>query len=304
MKLKSIDNPKLSPLEGMQESAELVAARVLAGRAGAEPDKPSRARDLLLVRGTGPSLRPVRRALIESILGSEDRRQQILETDATPWRMICSLQITSQHGTQYIGTGWFAGPRTVITAGHCVHDEAELGGWARSIEIVPGCNHQDMPFGHTASTRFSSVDRWIDQADPDYDYGVIHLKADADLGSRTGAFAVGFLPDAELREQMVNVSGYPVQPGFGKEQYFHANRINGVTARRLFYDVDTVGGQSGAPVWLYRADSPEKPLVVGIHAYGVGGTPVALGITANSGPRMLPEVVDQIEAWVDNPANG
>lgn len=102
---------------------------------------------------------------------------------------------------------------------------------------------------------------------------------------------------------MVNISGYPGDRGNDTEQYFHANRVLSVGKRRVFYDVDTMGGQSGSPVWIHEeAGSP--PLAIGIHAYGTGGTPFDLGITANSAPRIIPEMFDRIVAWVaeDNEA--
>ena len=41
-----------------------------------------------------------------------------------------------------------------------------------------------------------------------------------------------------------------------------------------------------------------------IHAYGTGGTPAGFGITANSAPRIIPEVLDQIEAWIAADSDG
>ena len=40
-------------------------------------------------------------------------------------------------------------------------------------------------------------------------------------------------------------------------------------------------------------------MAVGIHAYGIGGTPGSLGITANSAPRIIPEVFDTISGWIE-----
>jgi V8-like Glu-specific endopeptidase len=71
-----------------------------------------------------------------------------------------------------------------------------------------------------------------------------------------------------------------------------------VTDRRLFYEVDTFGGQSGAPVWIH-ADENAPPVAVGIHAYGVGGTPANLGVVANSAPRIIPEVLEKLTEWVE-----
>lgn len=299
MPLKSVNKPqvKKSAFESLGKEAAGPQREVTPGSSGKAPDADSRAAQHFLVRGT--RVEPLRRpaSVFESILGDVDRRKQILETEVTPWRMICSLDITSQSGLPYVGTGWFAGPRTVITAGHCVYDPVELGGWASQIRVVPGRNGDaPIPLGEATSSNFSTTDRWLEAQDADFDYAAIHL--DEDLGAEVGHFSVGFLTDAELQNRMLNVSGYPFSPGEGKAQYFHANRVKAVTARRIFYDIDTLGGQSGSPVWAYL-DGSDEPVVVGIHAYGMGGVPAGLNVVANSGPRVLPEVLNVIREWLN-----
>jgi V8-like Glu-specific endopeptidase len=293
MPIKSVDNPRVR--RAILESLELpaVVRDVRPAIAGSEPDHPSRAAAQFLVHGTRDAP-PRRRSMLESLLEAVDRRQQILETELTPWRMICALDIESQNGPALIGTGWFVGPRTVITAGHCVFDPVELGGWAKKITVTPGRNGSALPFPSEASAEFSTTDLWQKDQNPDFDYGVIHLKTY--LGAKVGAFGVAVLPDAELQNRLVNVSGYPTEPGDGQLQYFHASRVKATTGRRVFYDVDTVGGQSGSPVWAYLDDSKD-PIVVAIHAYGIGGVPAGLSVVANSGPRIIPEVLDVIRGW-------
>jgi glutamyl endopeptidase len=293
MQLNSIDNPIASPFESLA-SGQNQLRELVDGKLGVNPAK-ARAAQFLV---TGKRAQPLRQpaSVFESILGDIDRRKQILETDLAPWRMICSLEIVSAHGLQYVGTGWFAAPRTVITAGHCVFDPVELGGWATQIGVVVGRNGDDS-LGESISKHFSTTDRWKEAQDPDFDYAAIHLNEN--LGTSVGSFGMGVLPDAELNERLVNVSGYPVQPGEGRYQYFHSNRVKGLTARRLFYDIDTMGGQSGSPVWAYIDDDTSKPpLVVGIHAYGVGGTPPTMHLVVNSGPRIVPEVLTVIKDWI------
>jgi len=292
MQLKSIDKPN-SPFES-KESAAAQPREIISSDPGQAGTESSRA-DQFLVRGKRETPIAAPRNVFESILGDVDRRKQILETDLLPWRMLCSLEIISQSGMEYIGTGWFAGPRTVITAGHCVYDPIELGGWAKSITVRPGRNGDSFPFGEAASSRFSTSDRWLEAQDPDYDYAAIHLSEN--LGSAVGSFGIATLPDAELNNRLLNISGYPGSPGGGAHQYFHANRVKAVTARRVFYDIDTLGGQSGSPVWAYL-DGSNDPTVVGIHAYGVGGVPAGLNVVANSGPRVLPEVLELIREWI------
>jgi glutamyl endopeptidase len=294
MQLKSVDKPKASPFEAA-ESAPVQPRDIITASSGQAPSESSRAADQFLVRGTRERPLSQPRNLFESILGDVDRRKQILETDLLPWRMLCALDIVSQNGLGYVGTGWFAGPRTVITAGHCVYDPVELGGWARQITVVPGRNGDAASLGTANSSRFSTTDRWIEAQDADFDYAAIHLSED--LGNAVGSFGIGTLPDAELQNRLLNISGYPVSPGNGKFQYFHANRVKAVTARRVFYDIDTMGGQSGSPVWTYL-DNSTDPVVIGIHAYGVGGVPAGLNVVANSGPRILPEVLEVIRGWI------
>jgi len=297
MALKSVDSPEpRGPFESNKEAAALQPREVIGGTTGAADATPARASTRFLVRGTRNA--PLRNpsSVLESILTDVDRRKQIIETELTPWRMICALEITSQSGFNYLGTGWFAAPRTVITAGHCVFDPVELGGWAKSIKVIPGRDDDEEPFGSATSSRFSTTDMWLASQDPDFDYAAIRL--DTDLGSEVGTFGIAVLPDAEITNRLVNISGYPVSPGNGRQQYFHANRVKAVTERRVFYDVDTIGGQSGSPVWAYLDDHSDVPTVVAIHAYGIGGAPANLQVVANSGPRILPDVLDVLKDWI------
>jgi glutamyl endopeptidase len=288
--------PPAVALEGVRV-AEAVPQRVVTpGRPGSGAREVSRSLKFLAAKGKAAPLRaPAVRGAIESIIGPTDDRVRVLDTELAPWRMICALRMRGRTGAGAIGTGWLVGPRTLLTAGHCVYSTQFFGGWASSIEVSPGRNGAEFPFRTVRSTRFSSVNRWVEAQDPDFDVGCIHL--DDPLGDEVGWFGVGALAPDELEGFLVNVSGYPGDRGGGTEQYHHRNRILRVTERRLFYDVDTFGGQSGAPVWIHETDTA-PPLAVGIHAYGVGGA--VDGLEANSAPRIIPEVLDQIRTWVES----
>lgn len=296
-RLGSVSND--DPSEAAEISVQDPVAEIQ-GNAGAPGPEGFSAKDLI-VRGTAPLVRPPpQKGPNETLIGSDDRTR-IFDTDSAPWKMICSLSIRGSNGAGFVGTGWFAGPRTIITAGHCVH-EAGLGGWAAQIEVRAGRNGQDEPFKKLICKRFSTTDRWKTLRDPDYDYAAIHLDSSADeITNVTGWFSTAVMADAGLVRQRVNVSGYPVDKGTtnpkGSEQWFHASQVLTVTPLRMFYDVDTVAGQSGAPVWL---DTDAGPRVVGIHAYGVGAA-AHLGITANSAPRITLAVLDVIKAWIQKP---
>ena len=236
---------------------------------------------------------------LETIFGADDRTR-ITEANEPPWRAICALVISAPAGPS-VGTGWLAGPRTVITAGHCVYDRGAMGGWATEVAVSPGCDGPAIPFGTHRSRRFAAVDRWIADLDPDVDVGCIQL--DEPVGERLGWLRPVSRTDDELQDWLVNIAGYaadkpaPRDPASGTELYFARNRVLRATDRRVFYDVDTAGGQSGAPVWI-QASAAEDPLVVAVHAYGEGGTPSSLAVDANSAPRILPDLLAVIEGWI------
>lgn len=271
----------------------------LVGRRGSAPVERARAEAGHLVAGRSPV--PVRKrygaikaGALESIAEADDR-QRVANTELTPWRMICALRMHAPSGAVATGTGWLAGPRTIITAGHHVYHQGFHGGWADSIEVSAGRNRDELPFSTFKATRFAAIDRWVENADPDFDIGCIQL--DQPLGDLVGWFGVASQPPSELESTLVNISGYPADRGEGCEQYVHANRILHAGDRRIFYDVDTFGAQSGAPVWIHRTPSA-PPVVVAIQSYGTGGTPFDLGPAANSAPRMTPEIFDMIKTWV------
>ncbi|HVF12942.1 MAG TPA: trypsin-like serine protease [Acidimicrobiales bacterium] len=293
IEIKSVTK-EISAFETLE--AAPAAPPVTRGHTGSATAELSRSASHLVVKGTSGPIS----SGFETVIGV-DERVRILDTDLGPWRMICALRMRGPSGAGAIGTGWFIGPKTLLTAGHCVFSSHFFGGWASTIEVIPGLNGNATttaarPYGSVTSERFSSVDLWTAKEDPDFDIGCIHL--DQPLGETVGWFSVGALPPEHLESFLVNVSGYPGDRGAGAEQYHGRNRVMQVTERRIFYEIDTYGGQSGAPVWIHEEDG-SPPLAVAIHAYGTGGTPASVSTSANSAPRIIPEVLDKVIGWVE-----
>ncbi len=221
----------------------------------------------------------------ETVCGVDDRKA-IEAVTGVPWRMICQLIITLADGRRSRCTGWFTAPRTVMTAGHCVYSHAG-GGWAKSIEVIPGMNDRLRPFGSATSESFRSVKGWVQgsrEERPLYDYGCVILPKDKPLGTKTGWFGFANLSDANLRDLLANNSGYPGDKPFGT-QWFNAGRISRVEKHRFQYMIDTAGGQSGSPTWRF---SKGKRHVIGIHAYG--GCP-------NKSTRITKSVYANMQSW-------
>jgi V8-like Glu-specific endopeptidase len=219
----------------------------------------------------------------EIVIGDDDRTP-IPDPTLAPWCHICALRIRSSSGTEYVGTGWLSGPSTVMTAGHCVylHDD---GGWPASIRVIPALNGTVEPVGDVTSSVFRATDGWVQDRDTGCDYGAIQL-AGSGMGTQAGWFDVGAANDDKLAAAIANISGYPYDLDRATRQYFHARKIMSVGARRLFYDIDTFGGQSGSPIFI---NDDGRRIVVGVHTTGSG--------TSNSGTRITPDVLQNIVAW-------
>ena len=225
----------------------------------------------------------------ESVIGQDERRQ-ISPADSFPWRVHASLRITAADGARFVGTGFFIGPRVLATAGHCVFLQSanpSRKGWVRSIDVMPGRDGDDLPYGRATATRFYTVRGWADDGDPEYDYGAIVL--DEPLGRRTGWLALGAYSDTTLRGLTGNLSGYPADKPSGT-QWYMARRIQDVGTRKVFYDIDTFGGQSGSAVYRIRGGNR---YAFGIHAYGTGGSPF------NSATRITRPAFDNLLQWRD-----
>ena len=224
--------------------------------------------------------------LAETVHGP-DNRIQITTTSVYPWRAHASLLITARDNSMWIGTGWFIGPHTLMTAGHVVFIKNSgvpgRDGWVRSIQVMPGRNGSSLPFGSVTSSNFRSVTGWTNNGDENFDYGAIIIPTN--LGNTVGWFGFGAYPDADLVASTGNISGYPGDKPTGT-QWYDSKKIASVNGTKVFYDIDTAGGQSGSAV--YRIINGGR-FAVAIHAYG--------GATTNSGTRINAQVSNNMVAW-------
>ena len=217
-----------------------------------------------------------------------------------PWSRICDLLITARDNSKHSGTAWFISHRTLVTAGHClfVHKPGRaIHGFVKEVVVMPARRGERFEsqslFGWAVAPEgsFRVHDEWRLRGDRDFDYGVIVLPQATPLGSRTGFFR--FHNFDNLNGATPFLSGYPDDepPGTVPEgtQWFERNPIREVTPRRVSYDIFTVSGMSGSPVFL---DVPQVQDTVACAIHNFGDEPL------NTGVRINQDVSNQLDAWL------
>ena len=106
-----------------------------------------------------------------------------------------------------------------------------------------------------------------------------------DLGSAVGWLGFGVYFDADLLAATGNISGYPgCKPG--GTQWYASRKTDTVNSRKVYYAIDSAGGQSGSAVYriINVAAMPWPCMRTG-------------GATTNSGTRIVSPVYNNMVTW-------
>ena len=187
-----------------------------------------------------------------------------------------------------MGTGWFIGPHTLMTAGHVVHIKNSgvpgRDGWVRRINVMPGRNGANLPYGAITSTSFRSVVGWTSNGDQNYDYGAIILPSN--LGLTTGWFGFGGLgatPSSAPSPRISPATRPTSRPGRSGITPAPSRRS---TRARCTTTWTPSAARVAAPS---TGSSTASRYGIAIHAYG--------GTTSNNGTRIVSPVFNNMVAW-------
>jgi glutamyl endopeptidase len=224
-----------------------------------------------------------------------DNSRQIQTTTKFPYRAVVWIKYVNQSGLIGWCSGYMIGANTVATAGHCVYDPQEFGGWiSRSFfVVVPGANadaQDPTPYGSCGATRLFASRGWRVSrgSNSNYDYGAIKLNCS--IGNRTGYFGLT-RPTSPVGITSI-ISGYPSGHPIGT-MWRSVDQVRAVTTKRIFYRNDTFPGDSGAPV--YRSSTSAcRWCAFGIHTTG---NDVVNGQVYNGGTRITLSVLRNLNHW-------
>ena len=198
------------------------------------------------IKGSNPTMSSDR-----VVVGAEDR-QQVTDTSTYPAMTVGWLWTQDQKGNWATCSATLIGPKTVITAAHCVYDH-DTGGWVQAMTFIPGMSDAETaPYGQFDWANVNILKGFIDNYDGKnygsvmpWDLAEIELQEDA--GNQIGW--MGFRVDdaTDLKATLLSYPGdkpdgtmwqstCDVKPDqFGDQVFWH--------------DCDTYAGSSGGALW-------------------------------------------------------
>ncbi len=244
-----------------------------------------------------PRTQPSGGGMRKLIQGGGDERVAVADVTVTPWRAFCCLHInfTDSPADAGYGTGLLIAPRLILTAAHNLYS-LNRKQWAKSITAMAGM--KDGTHAAKAIVSLGKVARGyrgsIGEESFTNDFGVAVLDSDALFrwaGECVNVADQAPMDNGELARSDVSVAGYPDedQPHIKLKTAFGAIIPSMISRAKIHYEMDTMPGQSGCPVFKWSAPTKSFRLA-GIHVAGDNRTNIAR--------RFDPTMRDQVKAWV------
>jgi len=186
-----------------------------------------------------------------------------------------------------------------MTAAHCLYAKNKKGKLEPPIEIsfTTGLRRDGRYAWRSLGKHFKAHPVYIENDEEEaYDFAVIKLEEN--IGKQAGWASLGVVDSETLKNITVNITGYPGQKGFMDvllrrptyEMYTMSGPIVSVKGHKIYYSIDTSGGQSGAGVWVMNEN--DEPQCIAIHTTGSK-------LEGNGGIRINDANFNLINEWID-----
>lgn len=196
---------------------------------------------------------------IRSIIG-EDSRVRVVDTTMSPYN---STVFIAADGAA--GSGAVIGENTVLTAAHVVKkivDKLDK----KSVYVIPGRDGAKLPYGKFKIESVHIPQSYIDKPSVDRDIAILTIKPldNKGIGEVVPPLPVKLSNSVVIGEPL-QTSGYPGDKKWGTLWKTQGSVIK-ETNTRIYYDLDTFGGQSGSPV--YNSSNE----IIAVHTTGAGNS--------------------------------
>ena len=220
---------------------------------------------------------------ISQIAGFAARHQGfrigVPDTSFFPFSAICRLKMTFASGT-YSGTGFYIGPRLILTCGHNLFDKTADGSGTEAATAL------------TVRVGQQNATTWLDSFEVTPADWTVHPTWVASGASNRGfdlsVIRVSHFPPGGEHFELINYSPAPETPiavcGYGGEdvdsdrQHLDIDRVRSLSDdyENFEYNLQTRKGNSGSPVFAHftntSSELPQAIPVMGVHVAGHSGT--------------------------------
>lgn len=181
-------------------------------------------------------------------------KRSVVGTDQRHLQSPSSYPYTAMGQIEIGCTGTFIASRTVQTAGHCVHNRHS---WHRYLDIAreKGCDPSE---GKTHKWAYAiTLKSWVEHSYASSDIAWIIYKTHSPV-------TMPMTSETPSEGTEIRIYGYPADLP-NRCLYGTSCKLSQVMEKRLAYQCDTFGGNSGSAIYYMKEG---KPTIIGVHGYG------------------------------------